>query len=102
MVLLRTSARPPTHENNHRKVRNPGREGSGPAVKEIDFIKIDVEGHELQGDEIAEAETEVVQGKCPNRPFLLLSQPTLFDPRRAPAGRHVVWVLLSRSQWILL
>jgi hypothetical protein len=49
MVLLRTSARLPTHENNHRKVRNPGREGSGPAVKEIDFIKIDVEGHELQG-----------------------------------------------------
>jgi phytoene dehydrogenase-like protein len=43
-------------------------------------------------DEIAEAETEVVQGKCPDRPFLLLSQPTLFDPTRAPAGRHVVWV----------
>ena len=53
MVLLRTSARPPTHENNHRKVRNPGREGSGPAVKEIDFIKIDVEGHELQGGPVS-------------------------------------------------
>src|SRR3984893_10093571 len=43
-------------------------------------------------DEIAEAETEVAQGKCPERPFLLLSQPTLFDPTRAPVGRHVVWV----------
>ena len=27
-------------------------------------------------DEIAEAETEVAQGKCPDRPFVLLSQPT--------------------------
>ena len=42
-------------------------------------------------DEIAEAETEVAQGKCPERPFVLLSQPTLFDPSRAPVGRHVVW-----------
>jgi len=43
-------------------------------------------------NEIAEAETEVAQGKCPDRPFLLLAQPTLFDPTRAPAGRHVAWV----------
>jgi phytoene dehydrogenase-like protein len=42
-------------------------------------------------DEIAEAETEVALGKCPDRPFLLLSQPTLFDSTRAPTGRHVVW-----------
>jgi phytoene dehydrogenase-like protein len=43
-------------------------------------------------DEIAEAENEVAQGKCPERPFLLLSQPTLFDPTRAPAGQHIAWV----------
>jgi phytoene dehydrogenase-like protein len=42
--------------------------------------------------EIAEAEAQVVHGECPDRPFLLLSQPTLFDPIRAPAGRHIVWV----------
>jgi phytoene dehydrogenase-like protein len=42
-------------------------------------------------DEIAEAETQVAQGKCPDWPFLLLSQPTLFDPTRAPMGRHVLW-----------
>ena len=43
-------------------------------------------------DEIAQAEAEVAQGRCADRPFLLLSQPTLFDPTRAPPGRHVVWV----------
>jgi phytoene dehydrogenase-like protein len=38
-------------------------------------------------DEIAESEIEVTHGECPARPFLLLSQPTLFDPSRAPGGR---------------
>ena len=43
-------------------------------------------------EEIAEAEAEVAQGRCADRPFVLLSQPTLFDPARAPADRHVAWV----------
>jgi phytoene dehydrogenase-like protein len=41
--------------------------------------------------EVAAAESEVAQGRQPERPFLLLSQPTLFDPSRAPAGKHIVW-----------
>jgi phytoene dehydrogenase-like protein len=43
-------------------------------------------------EEIAEAESQVVQGKHPDRPFLLLSQPTLFDSSRAPAGRQIIWL----------
>jgi phytoene dehydrogenase-like protein len=41
--------------------------------------------------EVADAERETWSGGLPERPFVLLSQPTLFDPSRAPAGRHVAW-----------
>ena len=41
---------------------------------------------------IAEAEAEVARGKCPEWPFLLVCQPTLFDPTRAPAGMQIAWV----------
>ena len=42
-------------------------------------------------DEIANAERDVWLGRHPDKPFVLLSQPSLFDPSRAPEGRHTVW-----------
>ncbi|HUF79362.1 MAG TPA: NAD(P)/FAD-dependent oxidoreductase, partial [Thermoanaerobaculia bacterium] len=42
-------------------------------------------------DEIVAAEAAVWQGGHPERPYVLLAQPTLVDPGRAPAGRHVAW-----------
>jgi phytoene dehydrogenase-like protein len=42
-------------------------------------------------NEIAASEKGVWEGKSVERPFVLLSQPTLFDPSRAPAGKHVAW-----------
>ena len=42
-------------------------------------------------DDIAAAEAEVRNGRHPDRPFVLLSQPTLFDSSRAPEGKHVAW-----------
>ncbi len=42
-------------------------------------------------DEVAHAEREVWSGRHPERPFVLLSQPSLFDPSRAPEGRHTAW-----------
>jgi phytoene dehydrogenase-like protein len=42
-------------------------------------------------EEIALAEREVANGRVPLRPFVLLAQPTICDPTRAPAGRHTAW-----------
>ena len=42
-------------------------------------------------DEIAQAEQQVVNGSHPEKPFVLLAQPTLFDSSRAPAGKHIAW-----------
>ena len=41
--------------------------------------------------EIAAAELDVQRGRHPERPFTLFVQPTLFDPARAPAGKHTAW-----------
>ncbi|MCC3300899.1 phytoene desaturase family protein [Arthrobacter sp. zg-Y895] len=41
--------------------------------------------------ELAAAEADVAAGRHPARPYVLLSQPSGFDPTRAPAGRSVLW-----------
>jgi phytoene dehydrogenase-like protein len=42
-------------------------------------------------EEIARSEADVAAGRVPERPFVLLTQTSLFDTSRAPAGRHTVW-----------
>jgi phytoene dehydrogenase-like protein len=42
-------------------------------------------------EEIAAAERNMWQGRITDRPFVLLSQPTVVDASRAPQGRHVAW-----------
>jgi phytoene dehydrogenase-like protein len=42
-------------------------------------------------DDIANAERDVVQGKVPERPFVLVAQQSLFDESRAPSGQHTLW-----------
>ena len=41
--------------------------------------------------ELELSEQQAWSGTAPDRPFVLLTQPTLFDPSRAPAGKHTVW-----------
>ncbi len=41
--------------------------------------------------EIAIGEKAVWYGRRAEKPFVLLAQPSLFDPTRAPAGRHTGW-----------
>jgi phytoene dehydrogenase-like protein len=42
-------------------------------------------------EEIAASERSPEAGRLPEKPFLLLSQPTLFDRSRAPDGQHTAW-----------
>lgn len=42
-------------------------------------------------EEIAAAERSTAQGNLPGNPFVLLAQPGITDPSRAPEGKQVVW-----------
>ena len=42
-------------------------------------------------EEITEAEHAPWRGEYAERPFVLLGQPSLFDPTRAPPGKHTAW-----------
>lgn len=41
--------------------------------------------------EIARSEASAFKGRSNEQPFVLLVQPSLFDPSRAPEGKHVAW-----------
>jgi len=84
--------------------RRLGRYRYGPGVFKIDYalhshIPWRVESCSRAGtvhiggtfEEIATCEREVAAGKIPERPFVLLAQPTLVDSTRAPAGKHIAW-----------
>jgi len=42
-------------------------------------------------DEIADAERRVWRGDHPEKPFVILAQPSLFDSTRAPQDKHTAW-----------
>jgi phytoene dehydrogenase-like protein len=42
-------------------------------------------------EEIAASEKATRSGHISTAPFVLLAQPSLFDPSRAPAGKHTAW-----------
>ncbi len=42
-------------------------------------------------EEIAASERAVWQGECPERPYVLLAQPSVFDSTRAPQGKQTAW-----------
>ncbi len=42
-------------------------------------------------EEIIVSERQVAAGDHPDRPYVLLVQPSLFDQTRAPAGSHTAW-----------
>ncbi len=42
-------------------------------------------------DEIAASERDAWEGRASEKPYVLLSQPSVFDDTRAPAGQHTAW-----------
>jgi phytoene dehydrogenase-like protein len=42
-------------------------------------------------EEIAASEQAAWDGRMSERPYVLLSQPSIFDPTRAPVGKHTAW-----------
>lgn len=42
-------------------------------------------------EEIAYSEAALAAGRYRDRPYVLVAQPSLFDPTRAPAGRQTLW-----------
>jgi len=45
-------------------------------------------------DDLAAAYQQGMAGLLSARPFCVVAQPTLYDPSRAPDGRHVLWVMV--------
>jgi phytoene dehydrogenase-like protein len=41
--------------------------------------------------EVAQSEADVSAGRHADRPFCLVTQPSVIDPTRAPAGKHTLW-----------
>lgn len=42
-------------------------------------------------EEIVESERAVWEGRHPEKPYVLVAQQSLFDPTRAPEGKHTAW-----------
>ncbi|MGF1471653.1 MAG: phytoene desaturase family protein [Rubrobacteraceae bacterium] len=45
-------------------------------------------------DYIAAAYQKGVAGLLPDEPFLVVGQPTVYDPSRAPEGNHTLWIMV--------
>jgi phytoene dehydrogenase-like protein len=76
----------------------------GPAVFKVDYALRDPIPWKAQAclqaatvhlggtfEEIATSEKAMRTGHHAEKPFVLLAQPSLFDPTRAPADRHTAW-----------
>lgn len=42
-------------------------------------------------EEVLSAEADVARGRIPERPYVLVTQQSLFDDTRAPEGKHTLW-----------
>ena len=89
---------------NRRYARRLGRYRYGPGVFKMDWALSEpvpwrarecrIAGTIHLGStlgEIADSERAAWEGRVHDRPYVLLVQPTICDPSRAPAGKHTLW-----------
>ena len=60
---------------------------AGPALRKFAYVHI-----APSLDQMARTYREAMAGLLPAEPVLVVGQPTVYDPARAPEGRHVLWV----------
>jgi len=52
-------------------------------------------------DQMARTYAQAMAGLLPDAPVLVVGQPTVFDPTRAPPGRHVLWLQVRMAPGII-
>lgn len=53
-------------------------------------------------DQMARTYAQAQAGLLPDEPILVVGQPTVFDPSRAPEGKHVLWVQVRMAPSTIL
>lgn len=53
-------------------------------------------------DQMARTYAQAQAGLLPDAPVLVVGQPTVFDPSRAPGGKHVLWVQVRMAPGTIL
>ena len=60
---------------------------AGPELRKFAYVHI-----APSLDQMARTYREAMAGLLPAEPVLVVGQPTVYDPSRAPAGQHVLWL----------
>lgn len=53
-------------------------------------------------DQMARTYAQATAGQLPDEPILVVGQPTVFDPTRAPPGQHTLWVQVRMAPGTIL
>lgn len=78
----------------HLALRELPRWQAGDALREFAYVHI-APGLAQMAQTYADAQA----GRLPAEPVLVVGQPTVVDPSRAPAGQHVLWVQVRVLPW---
>ena len=71
----------------HLALREPPAWRAGPELRKFAYVHI-----APSLDQMARTYREAMAGLLPAEPVLVVGQPTVYDPGRAPGGQHILWV----------